>query len=265
MGFIVILVNLAYLVFSQVVGIITYFSLKKIPIFAKHTRKLKAFSFVVFLVVLLAPFWDLIIQKGIKTYYENYKMGYTINAYPEKDENGMIESLGVDRGYSTSTASYLINQSKLQNLNRGLLFRNFIEYYFMGSFKKVKNDKGNLEIKYNYSSNLGYARVYFDQVPITYEKIKDETEFKARYQVLAKTNEYYFYNETVIEFWDKKRNILMSKALKVRFPVQDAEKKFRTRYLVWWMSAAGSPFELGGLSNTYKVYKNLFLKDFKNK
>jgi len=57
----------------------------------------------------------------------------------------------------------------------------------------------------------------------------------------------------------------MSKALKVRFPVQDAEKKFRTRYLVWWMSAAGSPFELGGLSNTYKVYKNLFLKDFKNK
>ncbi len=258
MGFIVILVNLAYLVFSQVVGIITYFSLRKIPIFAKHTRKLKAFSFVVFLVVLLAPFWDLIIQKGIKTYYENYKMNYTINAYPEKDENGMIESLGVDRKSTISTSSYLINQEDLKELKKEYDVSNFIEYYFMDSFKKVKDAKGNLEIKYNYSSNLGYARVHFDQVPITYEKIKDETEFKARYQVLAKTKKHHFYEETVTEFWDKKRNILMSKALKVSFPVQDAKDKFRTKYLVWWMSAAGGSFELGELRNNSKVAKKLF-------
>ena len=258
MGFIVILVNLAYLVFSEVVGILTYFSLKKIPIFAKHTRKLKAFSFIIFLVVLLAPFWDLIIQKGIKTYYENYKMNYTINAYPEKDENGMIESLGVDRKSTISTSGYLINQEKLQKLKKEYDVSNFIEYYFMDSFEKVKDTKGNLEVKYNYSSNLGYARVHFNQNPITYEKIKDETEFKARYQVLAKTKKHYFYEETVVEFWDKKNNVLMTKALKVRFPVQNAEKKFRTRYLVWWMSAAGSPFELGGLRNTSEVAKKLF-------
>ena len=258
MGFIVIFINLVYLVFSQVVGIITYFSLKKIPIFAKHTRKLKAFSFVVFLVVLLAPFWDLIIQKGIKTYYENYRMDYVINAYPEKDENGMIESLGVDRKSTISTSSYLINQEDLKELKKEYDVSNFIEYYFMDSFKKVKDTKGNLEVKYNYSSNLGYARVYFNQDPITYKKISGTNEFQARYQVLAKTYQHRFYKETAIEFWDKKNNVLMSKALKVSFPVQDAKDKFRTKYLVWWMSAAGSPFELGGLRNTSEVAKKLF-------
>ena len=257
MGFIFILVNLAYLVFSQVVGIITYFSLKKIPIFAKHTRKLKAFSFVVFLVVLLAPFWDLIIQKGIKTYYENYKMGYTINAYPEKDENGMIESLGVKYEYR-HTSDYLISQKELKELKKEFLIDGFLECYFFGSFEKIINEKSEITYKTRYKPDLGYVRVHFDQVPITYEKIKDETEFKARYQVLAKTKKHHFYEETVIEFWDKKNNILMSKALKVTFPVQDAKDKFRTKYLVWWMSAAGGTFQLKGLDNTSEVAKELF-------
>ena len=257
MGFIVILINLAYLVFAQVVGIITYFSLRKIPIFAKHTRKLKAFSFVVFLVVLLAPFWDLIIQKGIKTYYENYKMSYTINAYPEKDEDGRIESLGNSRIFGGKDVGRLKSQKSLEKI-KGIFYRDFIEFYFYGSLIEKKNENNETVYEEVYYKNLGYARVHFNQNPITYEKIKDETEFKARYQVLAKTKKHYFYEETVAEFWDKKRNILMSKGLKVSFPVQDAEEKFRTRYLVWWMSAAGSPFQLRGLDNTRKIYENLF-------
>ena len=258
MGFIFILVNLAYLVFSQVVGIITYFSLKKIPIFAKHTRKLKAFSFVVFLVVLLAPFWDLIIQKGIKTYYENYNMSYTINAYPEKDEDGRIESLGVDKIIGTQPISYLINQKKLQKLQKVFVDSKFVEYFFFGCIKEFKNKKNEIIYKKDYGCNLGYARIHFDKSPISYEKISGVEEFKARYQVLAKTTKHYFYEETVVEFWDKKKNILLSKALKVRFLVQDGEHKFRTRYLVWWMSAAGSPFEIRGLDNTSEVAKQLF-------
>lgn len=258
MGFIVILINLVYLVFSQVVGIITYFSLKKIPALAKHTRKLKAFSFVVFLTVLLAPFWDLIIQKGIKTYYENYKMDYVINAYPEKDENGMIESLGVERVIGTQPISYLINQKQLQELRKVYAAHKFIECFFFGCIKEFKNEKNEIIYKEKYDCNLGYARVHFDQVPITYEKISDIQEFKARYQVLAKTTKHYFYEETIIEFWDKKRNILLANAMEVDFPVKNADKKLRTRYLVWWMSAAGSPFELGGLGNTSEIVKKLF-------
>lgn len=256
MGFIVILINFAYASFSLFVGVIIYVLLSKRNIFKKYKRI--AFSFIVFLIVLLAPFWDLIIQKGIKTYYENYKMNYTINAYPEKDEDGRIESLGVERGCSISTSGYLINQEKLQKLKKEYEVSKFIEYFFMDSFNKVQNDKGDFKIKRNFSSNLGYVRVHFNQDPITYKKIKNETEFKARYQVFGKTKKHSFYEETVIEFWDKKKNILMTKALRVRFPVQDAEEKFRTKYLVWWMSAAGSPFELGGLYNSPEVAKQLF-------
>lgn len=255
MGMIVILINFVYLIFSIVVGVVTYFLLSKRNILGKYKRI--AFSFVIFLTVLLAPFWDLIIQKGIKTYYENYKMSYTINAYPEKDKDGRIESLGMSRVLGSQNAGRLRSQKSLEKL-RGILFRDFIEFYFYDSLIEKKNENNETVYVPNYDYNLGYLRVYLNRKPIIYEKIQNEIEFKARYQVLAKTTRHYFYEKTVAEFWDKKKNILMSKGMKISFPVQDAEEKFRTKYLVWWMSAAGSPFQLRGLDNTHKVYENLF-------
>lgn len=256
MGFIVILINFVYLIFSIIVGVVTNILLKKRDIFKK--RKRIVFSVIVFLTVLLAPFWDLIIQKGIKTYYETYKMDYVINAYPEKDENGRIESLGVGRGAASTTSAYLINQEDLKDLKKEYEVSNFMEYFFSSSFKKIENDKGEIKIKRNFYKDLGYARVHFDKSPISYEKISDKTEFKARYQVLAKTKKYYFYSETVTEFWDKKKNILMSKSLYIGFPVQNKKDKFRTKYLIWWINAGGGVFVLRWLDNTSEVAKELF-------
>ena len=61
----------------------------------KNTNK-KFFSRMIFIGILTFPFWDLIIQKGIKTIFEiSGVLEPKIYAYPEKDVNGMIESLSL--------------------------------------------------------------------------------------------------------------------------------------------------------------------------
>ncbi|WP_162984600.1 hypothetical protein [Poseidonibacter antarcticus] len=78
----VIIVNVVYLLLSMLIGYLAYK-------FFKHIRK------IVFIVVFLAPFLDLIIQKNIKTYYQAFKMEGEIYAYPELDADGKIESLDI--------------------------------------------------------------------------------------------------------------------------------------------------------------------------
>ncbi|MDZ7818742.1 MAG: hypothetical protein U5K55_09035 [Aliarcobacter sp.] len=85
-GLLVIIVNVVYLLLSMLIGYLVYK-------FFKH--KYKHIGKIVFIVVLLAPFWDLIIQKGVKTYYQAFKMEGEIYAYPEVDADGKIEDLGV--------------------------------------------------------------------------------------------------------------------------------------------------------------------------
>lgn len=252
MGFIVILINLAYLVFSLVVGGITYYVVKNMM--KKHALKI---AISVFLITLLAPFWDLLIQKGIKTYYEVFKMDYTIHAYPEKDELGRVESLGVVKKVRT-TSSFLESQKASKYLKNTFEVSKYLEIYLHNAFIKIKNNEGETIFKDDFDNDVGYARVYFNQDPISYKKIKDETEFNSRYQVLAKTTKYYFYNETIVEFWDKKRNTLLATAMEVNFPVRNGENKFRTKYLVWWINAGGGVYKLQRLRNYHTVFKSLF-------
>lgn len=88
-----IAVNFLYLVFPLIVGIITYVILSKKEKFSRAKRF--GIGIGTFLVVLLLPFWDLLLQKGIKTYYETFMMDSQIYAYPEKGHDGKIESLGL--------------------------------------------------------------------------------------------------------------------------------------------------------------------------
>lgn len=97
-GLLVIIVNVVYILLSMLIGYLAYK-------FFKH--KYKHIGKIVFIVVLLAPFWDLIIQKSVKTYYQAFKMEGEIYAYPEVDADGKIESLGIDKISSFSTSGYL--------------------------------------------------------------------------------------------------------------------------------------------------------------
>lgn len=56
----------------------------------------KKFSNILLLIlVILLPFWDLIVQKVIKTYHQVFNLTeIIIFDYPQRDENEKIESIG---------------------------------------------------------------------------------------------------------------------------------------------------------------------------
>lgn len=64
----------------------------------------KTLAKVIFTLILTFPFWDLIVQKGIKTVYQvSGLLEPKIYAYPKKDENGMIESFSYGKSNSIYT------------------------------------------------------------------------------------------------------------------------------------------------------------------
>ena len=106
-GLLVIAINIGYLIFSIIAGITLSKLLKKVKVFKNFSTYLLAI--VTSLLILLAPFYDLLIQKGIKTYYQVFDKTYAkIYAYPEKDSKGRVESFGMDKEFGYSLATYLI-------------------------------------------------------------------------------------------------------------------------------------------------------------
>jgi len=245
----VLIVNLVYLFISLIIGII----------FGRVFKRWKV-GIATFLIVAVLPFYDLIIQKGIKTYYENFVTLEEIYSYPEKNENGKIESLGRYEYIGNKPANYLYNQKELirfKNRFSRLNIRDFVECYFFHSFERTTNDEGAVIFKDNYKKDFGYARVYFNETPIRYEKLKDETEFKSRFQVKSIIDKNLFYKKINFEFWDTKKNILLGKALKLDFYRENQNGKFRNRYLLW-KSGNGIAFSLKGFDTSNKVNNELF-------
>lgn len=152
-------------------------------------------------------------------------MNNTIYAYPQKDKNGKIESLSESKSVSEQSADYLINQEALNRFREKFSHIDyFVEFYFFDSFKKNISKEGKVTFETNYDEDIGYVRVYFNENPIRYEKIEDESAYKARYQVLGKQRKGYFYNITNIEFWDMKEH-------KLSFYTENYNDKFRNKYL----------------------------------
>lgn len=210
-GLIVLIVNLLYVLFAFIVSKVAKHFLSK---YYRHIGK------VVFVIVLLAPFWDLFIQKGIKTYYQLFNVGTAIYAYPEKDKDGKIESLGIGRSVYREPVNYLTTDKSLGEFReRKKYIAKFFESYFFDSFEKTVDKDGTVTIKDNYGrkGDFGYARVYLGETPIRYEKLKDESEYKARYQVKGINDNGFFYEKNIIEFWDMKEHKLLAKALKMDF------------------------------------------------
>jgi hypothetical protein len=244
-GLIVLIVNLLYILFAFIVSKVAKHFLIK---YYRHIGK------VVFVIVLLAPFWDLFIQKGIKTYYQVFDVGTAIYAYPEKDKDGKIESLGIGRSVSEEHSGYLHNQQELTRFKKFYAVKDYFEFYFFGTFEEVVDKNGKVTIKDNYKKNLGYARVYLDENPIRYEKLQDESEYKARYQVKGSNDNGFFYEKNIIEFWDMKEHKLLAKALKMDFYTKTYDQKFRNKYLLW-KGANGIAFSLKRLESSGDIYK----------
>jgi hypothetical protein len=244
-GLLVIIVNVVYILLSMLIGYLAYK-------FFKH--KYKHIGKIVFIVVLLAPFWDLIIQKSVKTYYQAFKMEGEIYAYPEVDADGKIESLGIDKISSFSTSGYLTERERFSNLRKRYKVSKILEIYMINSFDK-KNEKGEIVIKRDYKNDIGYVRISLNNENINYELISNQVQFKSRYQVLGEEYDYNLFKKYNIQIWDKKNELLLTEGFKLEF--NSSKEKFRNKILLW-KSANNSEYRISSLDNYNLLFKNLF-------
>ena len=64
----------------------------------------------------------------------------------------------------------------------------------INSFKK-ENINGKIITKQDNEKDFGYVRVYLNQDDINYKLIKDESEFKSRYQVLGEETDSFIFKK----------------------------------------------------------------------
>ena len=240
--------NAVYLLFSMVMGYLGY-----------KMYKLKKVGVIVFLIVWMLPYYDLFIQKGIKTYYETFKMNNTIYAYPEKDADGKIESLGIGK-VDSEISNYFFNQEKTTKygMEKKKFISGFVELYIFDSFEEVINKQGDIEYKKIKDVPMGYIRLYLNKNFIYYEKIKNESEYQARYQVKNIIDKGFFYDEVIAEFWDTKKNILLAQSMGIGFNNGDNyNDKFRNKYLLF-RGPSGISMTIQGIGNYREIYNELF-------
>lgn len=104
MGILFLIMNGIYIAFCLFVSKIVTVLLKEHLEVRMDKNVLYLFVFIFFFSL---PFWDLILQKGVKTYYQVFMSNPTVYEYPEKDKSGKIESLAADRISTISSSGYL--------------------------------------------------------------------------------------------------------------------------------------------------------------
>lgn len=248
-GLLILIANLAYLLFAWFIGYLAYKLFK---------NKYKHIGKIVFVVVLLAPFWDLVIQKSIKTYYQVFKMEGEIYAYPEFDADGKIESLDITKRNSYTLLRFTNHLNGRHNkiIFSNIDIQNFKNTYFRKSTDFDERIKSFLELKVFDDERIKKKlRVRFDNIKPEFEYIESGI---ARYKIDEIKESYLFDLYTVTEYLliDNNTNKILAKDLLVSFYNKD-ENKFRNKYLLW-MSANGIPFSISQIKSS--VIKEKILK-----
>lgn len=186
-------------------------------------------SKIILVVILIFPIWDLVIQKGIKTYYQLFKMEPKIYAMPEFDKNGKIESLGL--GDVTSEPL-------------GIFKKN--EHYLI--YKKIA---GFVEFS---TSDSKLIKVLMKNRQ--YEFIDKQS---SRYQIISSQPTSHFfglYQKKKFSLIDTKKDKLLAEALNLGFT--DKYDYFRRNVLFWQTGTGRNLIRVKGLDNLEELIKKIF-------
>jgi hypothetical protein len=201
-------VNILYLLICLFISFLIHYFIKN-----------KKLTISLFLFLVFAPFWDLILQKGVKNYYEAFLMQPKVYSYPQKDDNGKIESLAAVSLFANSSSDCLSKIEKFEKLKKQFPINTVLEIFLEDSTKQKFNNK------------FGYTRINLDENDISYQQINDESEFISRYQILAEEKDFFVYKTINVKIWDDRKNILLGEGLKLEIPLKN--NSFRNKYLFW--------------------------------
>jgi len=212
--------------------VIGFFILKSVlKVFNKKLNTLLLLT-----IVILLPFWDLFLQKGIKTYYELFLLNPIVYEQPIRDKDGKIESVDFSEWKLYISEENLINK-RVYKYIKGI--SNYMEIY-VGNYKN-NHDK--------------LVRVYFKTK--TFEYITQPT---ARYiRKSSTTYTYQFFkmvkiSKTLIVDREKDKVIMETKSINFT----DKFATFRREYL--FLIIGGSQrdlFSVSGTSGNYKLFEEM--------
>jgi len=204
-------------------------------------------SKIVLMVILVFPVWDLIVLKGIQTYYQVFESEPKIYAMPELDEDGKIESLGVvDIIYTT--IAYFQTPKDFEDFKvseKGI--NNKVKEYIELTVRTARINTEKRKLK--------ATRVYLeDDVPKRYEFIVKQ---KARYQIIGSSPEVHFfgfYQKRIYKLIDTKQN---DKVLAEAYAINPIEKmRFFRRNILWWQTGNGMDMiNASGMETVIKMYE----------
>ena len=171
-------------------------------------RKLYKNIFLAFLVLL--PFWDVLIQKTIKTYFEIFKMNPIVYSYPERDANGKVESLGL------SDVTDIGNHNLVYNTETK---RGYMRPYYDDIPQNVDRYVEVLVYQHNLRKRTqNIVKININKIPYTFENINIK---KARYQIQTTKIEdsfFGFYSKKDFSLIDTKNKKLLAKSAALYFP-----------------------------------------------
>ncbi len=204
----------------------------------KNTNK-KFFSRMIFIGILTFPFWDLIIQKGIKTIFEiSGVLEPKIYAYPEKDENGMIESLSL---------------VKVKYLPKDLILNDEISIH--RQLKRIVKDFYETSV-YNEKEKFDSSifRINIDENSYSYVK---EEYSRFRFIVTMDIKLFGLYKIKKYQLIDTKKNILLGDFSEIIF--LDTFSNFRQNILLLQTGNGNNMFYVSNIK-TDNYYKELMKK-----
>lgn len=230
MGILILFMMIVYITVSYFIVRIIY----------KFTNK-KNLSIFLFVGLITFPFWDLIAQKAIKTYYINSGLlEPKIYAMPEKDKDGKIESLSLV-GVTKEIESWLNKSISTKKL--------LVDYYNFTENSPLQS----LDLRFQYGKYPDYiykiVRFSYDQttkMPIT--KYLEESD--ARYKIEVKTISKLLglYEWDIYEVIDTKTNKILAQSFGIGFPDDIYPFGYIRKEVLMIMTANGLPMAyVGGI------------------
>lgn len=207
-------------------------------------------SIIVFIITLLAFFSlmysDLIFKYLIKNYYEIITKNKTIYSYPQKNEDGKIDSLSTIRVYNLALNKISLSKNTKDDIVK--LHESYISKFIDISTVRYKYNK------YLYKEERIFLNVYkYDDLFI------EDLNQKAKYTIVKEKKESNYpdlYTEFEYKFINTWTNDVLATAYSVSFPI--TTNKLRNRFL-YWTKEKESAFSLNSIQNFDTVYKKLFI------
>jgi hypothetical protein len=205
-------------------------------------------SKIVLIVILVFPFWDLIIQKGIKTYYQVFESEPIIYAMPEFDKDGKIESLGLANIFYTYAYKYDFDTSKdfeqFKKRQENICSK-VVEYIDMTAY--IHEKRKTQIIKVYLADDASKRYIFIDRQ-------------QARYQIIvSKPVSYGFYKKRYYKLIDTLHNDkILAESYAIKFVTK--MKYFRRDILGWQSGVNGKELMyVGGVSTTYDMLQKVLL------